>query len=70
MPFIRVPGLQGKVFVPENDCRTRKKYPCKDCHSCQMCSDDRCAVCRGQKDKPGKSTRCRCDAKKTVGNGL
>ncbi len=26
-----------------------KKHPCKDCHSCQFCSDSRCGVCRAGK---------------------
>ena len=46
MAFVRVPGLKGKVYVPEESGRSPKKKPCKDCFSCQQCSDDRCRVCR------------------------
>jgi len=45
MPFESVPGLKGKVYVPEASREGSKKYPCKDCFSCQHCSDDRCGVC-------------------------
>jgi hypothetical protein len=46
MKFIKVPGLEGKVYVPLTDLRAHKKHPCKDCFSCQMCTDDRCKLCR------------------------
>ena len=46
MPFIKVTGLEGKVFVPVQDMRAPKKHPCADCFSCQMCTDDRCELCR------------------------
>ncbi len=55
MPFVEMPGLVGKVYVPEISDEIPKKYPCKDCFSCQMCSDDRCRVCR--KGKIGKSVK-------------
>jgi len=45
MPFESVPGLKGKVYVPEESREGSKKYACKDCFSCQHCSDDRCGVC-------------------------
>ena len=45
MPFVTVPGLEGKVYVPEKQGEIHKKHPCKDCYSCQHCSDDRCRVC-------------------------
>jgi len=45
MTFIRVPGLTGKVYVPQQYDRSAKKHPCKDCFSCQHCSDDRCRLC-------------------------
>ena len=60
MPFVRLPGLEGKVYVPQTNSDGLKKHPCKDCHSCQMCSDDRCAVCRGH-DRPSEKTqKCEC----------
>ena len=47
MPFVRVPGLKGLVWEPETHPEREKKHPCKDCHHCQMCGDDRCSVCLG-----------------------
>ncbi|MGD2150534.1 MAG: hypothetical protein PVJ20_03635 [Desulfobacterales bacterium] len=49
MKFVSVPGLKGKVYVPEKQPVSLKKHPCKDCYFCQLCSDDRCAVCLGSK---------------------
>jgi hypothetical protein len=46
MPFVRVPGLSGKVYVPESCPAESKKHPCRDCFDCQRCSDDRCRLCR------------------------
>jgi hypothetical protein len=46
MPFVTMPGVKGKVYVPEKTCRIPRKYPCPDCFSCQFCSDGRCSVCR------------------------
>lgn len=46
MAFVRVPGLPGKVYVPEPCPADSKKHPCPDCFGCQRCSDDRCALCR------------------------
>jgi len=51
MPFIKIPGLEGKVYVPEQDMNAPKKHPCKDCFSCQMCTDDRCILCREKKNE-------------------
>jgi len=45
MQFVSVPGLKGKVYVPEKQQEHLKKHPCKDCYFCQLCSDDRCRVC-------------------------
>ena len=58
MPFVTIPGLKGKVYVPESD-NTGKKHPCRDCFSCQHCSDDRCAVCRTQGKNNGQGKCCR-----------
>ena len=55
MPFVTVPGLTGKVFVPESQTTRPKKHPCKDCYSCQMCADDRCSVCRRQQESGGRN---------------
>jgi len=50
MPFVTVPGLKGKVYVPEKPQEIAKKHPCRDCYFCQSCSDDRCRMCLGPKD--------------------
>ena len=49
MPFVTVPGLKGKLYVPETHKNCARKHPCKDCFSCDRCSDDRCNVCRSGK---------------------
>lgn len=49
MPFVEIPGLQGKFYVPEEQEKGAKKHPCKDCFHCQQCSDDRCALCLANK---------------------
>ena len=54
MAFVTIPGLKGKVFIPQESDRVYKKKPCKDCFSCQQCSEDRCRVCIGQR-------RSRCE---------
>ncbi len=45
MPFVLIPDMPGKLFVPEQQDDSKKKYPCKDCSSCLHCSDERCALC-------------------------
>ncbi|MFP4446765.1 MAG: hypothetical protein ACLFPD_11035 [Desulfosudaceae bacterium] len=54
MPFIKVPGLTGRVYVPEKTGPDKKKHNCPDCFSCQMCSQARCQVCR--REKAGQSS--------------
>jgi hypothetical protein len=44
MGFRRRKGVAGLVYVPEEDGGP-KKHPCSDCHFCQWCSDERCALC-------------------------
>ena len=51
MPFVRVPGLPGKVFVPEECSRGEKKHDCKDCYQCQWCNDDKCRACLREKGR-------------------
>ena len=46
LTFIVIPGVKGKVFKPEERFDLPKKHPCKNCYSCQLCSDDRCTLCR------------------------
>ena len=64
MAWINVPGLPGKVYVPEDAGQTQKKHPCKACFSCQWCDENRCQVCRNdpiEAHKPVSSTCCpRC----------
>ncbi len=50
MPYVKIPGLVGKVYVPETPRGSPKKHPCKDCFHCQMCGESRCHVCRGEKE--------------------
>jgi len=50
MPFVSVPGLKGKVYVPDKQQENTKKHPCRDCYFCQACGDDRCRVCFGPKN--------------------
>jgi len=49
MPFVSMPGMPGKMYVPEKQAECLKKFSCKDCFSCEFCSDDRCRVCRVNK---------------------
>ena len=49
MAFVTVPGLEGKVYVPEKNSGEKRKHHCEDCYFCQQCSDDRCNLCL---DKP------------------
>ncbi|MBN2040086.1 MAG: hypothetical protein JW864_08605 [Spirochaetes bacterium] len=44
MAFIEIPGFIGKVYVPD-ETKEKKKHNCKDCFSCQFCSDERCLAC-------------------------
>lgn len=52
MPFEQLPDGLGRIYVPEQ--QTNKKHPCRDCFSCQWCSDERCKICR-----PGKPCSCK-----------
>ncbi len=56
MAFIRMKGIEGLVYVPE-DTGAAKKHPCADCYHCQWCSDNRCELCLQGKSKETKSTR-------------
>ena len=51
MAFIKLPGIEGWVFEPEETPGSRKKHDCPDCFYCQMCSDMRCRSCRKEKTK-------------------
>ncbi|MBN2467093.1 MAG: hypothetical protein JXD19_02985 [Deltaproteobacteria bacterium] len=52
MAWIEMPGVRGKIYVPEARPGAPRKHDCKDCLSCQMCSDVRCTLCRSQKACP------------------
>jgi hypothetical protein len=71
MPFVTIPGLQGKVYVPRKPDECVCKHPCKDCFSCQNCGDDRCRICRNQqaRRRPDpclkKMSPLECDCKLT-----
>ena len=54
MGFVRLPGLSGKVYVPEPCPAASKKHPCRDCFNCQRCSDDRCGLCRSADSRPDR----------------
>ena len=69
MPWIRMPGLPGKVYVPEDDGHAPKKHPCKTCHACQWCDENRCRVCRGGRGEADeiKEQHC-CERNRTIRN--
>jgi len=54
MAFIRIPGVTGMVYVPEQ--LGEKKNNCPDCYCCLQCSDERCELClkRGCSDCSGE----------------
>jgi hypothetical protein len=58
MSFKTVRGLKGKVYVPDPAAQGTRKHTCLDCYSCQLCSDDRCRVCRDE--------QCVCKSKGLV----
>lgn len=62
MPFVKMPGIDGEIWVPEISDEP-KKHNCKDCFSCQWCSDERCASClrtkKTKKMKKGLHTKVR-----------
>ncbi len=51
MAFESIPGIAGKVFVPDKDSGERK-HPCPDCYACQHCGEDRCRICRSDHPVP------------------
>jgi hypothetical protein len=67
MPFVKMPGVIGKVYVPEPIPGQAQKHPCLDCFACQQCSDDRCTVCRPEAIIHGSSINCRRSGSDAVG---
>ena len=59
MPFVKMPGVTGKVYVPEPIPGQVQKHPCPDCFACQQCSDDRCTVCRAEASAGHARINCR-----------
>ena len=59
MPFVKMPGVTGKVYVPELLPGQTRKHTCPDCFACQQCSDDRCTVCLGQGADCTRGDHCR-----------
>ncbi len=51
MPWISMPGVTGKVYVPEAAGGTSQKHPCTTCFACQWCDETRCRVCRDGRDE-------------------
>ncbi|GKT09691.1 hypothetical protein DSTSK_29960 [Desulforhabdus sp. TSK] len=47
--FSPVGGMRLVYDPGMKSCEGMKKHPCRDCHSCQFCSDARCHSCRGKK---------------------
>lgn len=45
MPWVTMPQISGKVYVPDKRRITPTKNPCPDCFACQQCSDERCNAC-------------------------
>ena len=57
MPWQTIPGIIGKVYVPDS-LKISKKHPCPDCFRCQKCSSERCHVCREEKKANGRPVSC------------
>jgi hypothetical protein len=63
MAWITVPGLAGKVYVPDSAGQAQKKHACKTCFSCQWCDETRCQVCRDERAAPDgndQADACTC----------
>lgn len=48
MPWVSMPQIRGKVYIPDKTRGCRTKNPCPDCFACQHCSDERCRACRNE----------------------
>lgn len=59
MAFVRIPGIEGSVFIPTTATASQKKHRCPDCFVCQMCTDSRCRLCRPDTGQTGASGDCR-----------
>ena len=59
MGFIRINGLDAKIFIPEDPEMKAKKHNCRDCFACQMCSDERCEQCLKKARTGGRKAELR-----------
>ncbi len=50
MSYTRIKGCEMLVFVPDERSSSEKKHNCRDCFSCQWCSDERCKACLSRKN--------------------
>ncbi len=50
MAWVKMRGLDGLVWQPDPQPASQRKHNCRDCYSCQMCSDTRCAQCLTRKN--------------------
>lgn len=48
MGYKKIKGFKALIYVPDH-INKNKKHNCKDCFSCQWCSDTRCDLCLGGK---------------------
>jgi len=62
MAFIKIEGFTGNIYVPEIN-PGKKKNPCRDCYSCQYCSDERCELCLRNKVRGKKNSDLTHDGK-------
>lgn len=51
MAWIKVSGLAGNVYLPDDAGQNPKKHPCGACFSCQWCDENRCRVCRNDRNQ-------------------
>ncbi len=45
MPWITIPGIEGRFYEPDRKRGRKRKHNCPDCFSCRWCSDATCATC-------------------------
>jgi hypothetical protein len=57
MPWQTIPGITGKIYIPET-VPGGKKHPCADCFDCQNCSRQRCRMCRKERAADGDRSAC------------
>ncbi|MBL0715210.1 MAG: hypothetical protein JJV98_16095 [Desulfosarcina sp.] len=62
MGFQPASNIKGRIFIPDETPEAEKKYTCPDCFQCQMCSNDRCQICRATRQyvPEGQAAMCAC----------